>query len=460
MRLISAERFVVRATVVAAAAAAGIAVALLVTPMQTVQAAGQTVRVGAAAPTLTLSGPGELDLFGQRLPTTVQFAGPVRPRLELTRITLSQQLAELVSGGRPAAKSAAAKALQDALVEGWTRYLMWQVVIAGGVALVLLGAIAGWRRSSPRTAIALVAVGVVATEIVNLGAIMVTAYTAPDRLRQVTSLQALVGGAPAPTLPTAPHPARHVAGRVAVIGDSTAAGLGNPLVAGAGDADRVCHRSADSFASVLNAATSWRVTNYACSGATIRHGLLGAQHAGSQTIPPQLPAAVDGAPSAIVISIGANDVNWSALLRACAASKHCRDAALDAYFQQQLATFTQDYYVLVAALRTIPEPPAIIVNLYYNPLGDNLNCVASKGITAAKRAWLTDSIDALNTVLAEGARAAGFSVARPNFSGHGLCSSRPYVQGLDAAAPFHPTAAGALAIALADQQALGGGPRG
>ena len=46
---------------------ASIAVALLVTPMQPVSVAGQTVRVGAAAPTLRASGPGELDLFGQRL---------------------------------------------------------------------------------------------------------------------------------------------------------------------------------------------------------------------------------------------------------------------------------------------------------------------------------------------------------------------------------------------------------
>src|SRR5579871_1170092 len=49
-------------------AAVSIAVALLVTPMQQVRLAGQTVGVGAAAPSFSLSGPGELDLFGQRLP--------------------------------------------------------------------------------------------------------------------------------------------------------------------------------------------------------------------------------------------------------------------------------------------------------------------------------------------------------------------------------------------------------
>ena len=45
-------------------ASASIAVALPVTPMQPVPVVGQSVRAGAAAPTLSVSGPGELDLFG------------------------------------------------------------------------------------------------------------------------------------------------------------------------------------------------------------------------------------------------------------------------------------------------------------------------------------------------------------------------------------------------------------
>lgn len=43
---------------------------------------------------------------------------------------------------------------------------------------------------------------------------------------------------------------------------------------------------------------------------------------------------------------------------------------------------------------------------------------------------------------------------QPDFAGHQLCTSQPYVQGLDAAAPFHPTATGQSAIALADQAVL------
>jgi hypothetical protein len=57
-------------------AAVAIGVALLVTPMQTVTVAGQVIKVGTTSPRLSLSGPGEVDLFGQSLPTVVGGAGP------------------------------------------------------------------------------------------------------------------------------------------------------------------------------------------------------------------------------------------------------------------------------------------------------------------------------------------------------------------------------------------------
>ena len=60
----------------------------------------------------------------------------------------------------------------------------------------------------------------------------------------------------------------------------------------------------------------------------------------------------------------------------------------------------------------------------------------------------------LNAVLARGAAEFGFTSVKPDFTGHQLCTTQPYVQGLGDAAPFHPTAMGQLDIALADQAAL------
>jgi hypothetical protein len=96
----------------------------------------------------------------------------------------------------------------------------------------------------------------------------------------------------------------------------------------------------------------------------------------------------------------------------------------------------------------------VLVNQYYSPFGPDLSCLSRYGFTAAKEKVLASRLAQLNTVLAQGAQTFGFGVTEPQFAGHELCTDNPYVQGPDDRAPLHPTAAGELAIALADQQAL------
>ena len=71
----------------------------------------------------------------------------------------------------------------------------------------------------------LLVTGLVVTEAINLGAIMLTAYTAPATLRQVRSLSQLVGSEPQVQDPRKAVPVPPDV-RVVVIGDSTAAGAG------------------------------------------------------------------------------------------------------------------------------------------------------------------------------------------------------------------------------------------
>jgi lysophospholipase L1-like esterase len=430
---------------------ASIAVALLVTPMQPVSVAGQTVRVGTAAPALSVSGPGELDLFGQRLPTTVRFLGPVRPRLALSSITLNQQLGSLLTAphqGDPG------QAIGAALAAGWTRYFAWETAIAGGCALLLLGALAGWLRVPWRRTLVLLAAGLAVAEAVNLGGIMVTAYTAPARLRAVHSLTALASRAiVAPVAPVSGAARPEV--QVVVLGDSTAAGLGNAALPHPSRQDRACYRSADTYAAGLAAATGWQVLNLACSGATIRAGILGPQQTRGVTVPPQLAAAQKAThASAVIVSIGADDVGWSALLQLCAVSRSCDNRASVAYFQQRLAAFAVSYYQLLQQLAALPSHPRVLVNLYYDPFDTSRHCLDHVGLDPAKEQSLRGLLAALNGVLASGAQAAGLSPVQPDFTGHQLCDPGSYVQGLHDPAPFHPTAAGELAIALADQHAL------
>ena len=103
--------------------------------MQTVSAAGQTAQVGAVISSLSWSGPGELDLFGQNIPTKPQFEGPIRPLLQLTHITIDRQVAQLLRSDNPRKLKLS---LSQQLAQGWTRYFVWETLIAAGFAVVAL----------------------------------------------------------------------------------------------------------------------------------------------------------------------------------------------------------------------------------------------------------------------------------------------------------------------------------
>jgi lysophospholipase L1-like esterase len=432
-------------------AGGAIAIALEVTPQQTVTVAGQVIQVGASAPSLSLSGPGDVDLFGQSLPTNLRFSGPVRPRLQLSQITINSELTTFVEGSHPAG---AEHVLGARLAAGWKRYFTWETVVTGVTALILMGAVAGWRRTPYRTAVKLLLVGLFVAEAINLGAIMSTAYTAPALLRRVHSLNDLVGTEThlpriRPTGPQLPGV------QVVVMGDSTAAGAGLTPMPGASAAARNCGRSADSYAEDLSAANDWKVLNLACDGATISNGLLGPQTHDGQKLQPQLAVAERaGRASLIIVSVGADDLNWAAEVKYCATTPNCDDKATTAYFQQQLAEFSKNYLDLLSRLAALPSQPQVIINQYYDPFGPEPGCLGPAGLSAANLATLTSRLNTLNAVLAKGAAQFGFASPQPDFAGHQVCTPQPYVQGLDAAAPFHPTALGQLAIALADQAVL------
>jgi lysophospholipase L1-like esterase len=446
-----ARRWLAGLVLLVVSAAAGIAIALLVTPMQTVTVAGQVIQVGTTAPTLSLSGPGQVDLFGQSLPTNLLFAGPVRPRLQLSQITINSELTTFVQGDHPAE---AERILGARLADGWKRYFAWETAIAGAGALLLVGAVAGWRRIPHRTTIQLLVAGLAVAEAINLGAIMITAYTAPALLRQVHSLNELVGSQThLPRIKPNGPPLPGV--QVVVMGDSTAAGAGLAPLPGSSGTARACGRSSDSYADDLSVANGWRVLNLACDGATISHGLLGPQDHDGQLLPAQF-AGVERAVhlSAVIVSVGADDLNWAAEVRYCSVAPRCNDRATTAYFQQQLASFSKNYLDLLSRLAALPTHPQVIINQYYDPFGPEPGCLSRAGLSAANLQTLTSRLATLNAVLADGAAQFSFSSPQPDFTGHQLCTPQPYVQGLNAAAPFHPTVLGQLAIALADQAAL------
>jgi lysophospholipase L1-like esterase len=446
------KRVILMVATLLVVATASIAFALQVTPEQSVSTLGQTVAVGTTAPTWSVSGPGEVVLFGQSLPTQVEFIGPVRPRLVLTDISINEQVARLFD---PSAGPGATNAVGEALAAGWRRYFVWEIAFVALGAVLLLGAIAGWRRFDRRRTLITVVGGLMFVQAVNLSSIMVTATTAPGILRGVESVSGLVGRAASRPVAPAPGPAQPGV-RAIVLGDSTAAGLGGPPLPDATPADRACQRSSFAFATTLARVNDWDVRNLACSGATIDQGILGTQIAGGRRIRAQLAEAKRAIDAEVVIvNVGANDMHWSTLVRLCGASDTCDDRALTAFYQRSLDLFTQSYYELLRQLVALPGDPLVIVNQYYAPFDAAASaCLAPVGLTPEKIETLLSLLDTLNTVLAEGAATFGYRTARPDFSGHELCSDQSYVQGTTDPAPLHPNARGHLVIAIADERAL------
>jgi hypothetical protein len=426
--------------------------ALQVTPLQTVSAAGQIAQVGAVIPDLSLSGPGELDLFGQMVPTKPRFDGPIRPLLQLTHITIDAQVAQLLRSDGPRRLELS---LSQQLAQGWTRYFEWETLIAAGFAVIPLIALAGLRRQSHAAMLKTVVAGVAVVVAVNVGGVLLTASSTPSVLSSVKTLDDLVGAVPLQAAQgTIARPLPGV--QAVVIGDSTAAAVGNPAAARASALDRACGRSSESYAADLALANNWNVLNLACSGATIQDGILGVQLlSDGQVAPSQLMEAERATHTkVIIVSVGADDVEWSMMTRLCAASAVCNDKVSAAYFTKLIGDFTRSYYQLLGDLAQMPGNPSVLINEYYSPFGPDIGCLAQYGITAAKEKVLAARLGQLNAVLAQGAQTFGFGVADPSFAGHELCTADPYVQGPDDPAPLHPNATGELAIALADQQVL------
>jgi lysophospholipase L1-like esterase len=463
-------------------------VAIAITPPVPVTVVGQVVAVGAVAPGASagLTGPGVAELFGQGPVETVQrFAGPIRPRIvwqEFNRDAVAAAFIEAAPGER-AATTMQTSMIGDTLARGWLAFLGRLVGVAGIVGALaylvgatLVGVVLGarWRQRHaerpmrPLLASALVAMAVTA------GAAALTVASARAELADVSSLADLTGTA---ALVPPPQPAGPPRGdiEVAVIGDSTAAGVGNTPLPEPTDSDIACERTSDAYAQVLASATGWGVENLACASATIDRGLLGRQADRRPVVPPPQVGVLQSLTSlrAVVVSIGANDIGWAELLGYCSRVSRCDDQVTQRLMLSRLDRFRVQYAQLLVQLSELPTRPAVIVVGYYDPFGTTFDCPQLRDpqaprepapgygfaaqpdgpdqatIVGQKVEPMRSMLAQLNAVLVQGAAAFGFASVTPSFEGHGLCSPQPWVQGMAEPYPFHPNAAGELAIAAA-----------
>ncbi len=271
---------------------------------------------------------------------------------------------------------------------------------------------------------------------------------APSSAMMTTATTAQTPSQNTPALSSTP-----ASGTYAALGDSIAAGAGLSPTPGS---DPRCVRSTQAYAYQVAQARGLSLLHIACSGATAGD-LFTKQGVAGPNIAPQLDAAfAGGTPQLITITAGANDMEWLAFLRKCAAATcgTSSDTAISNTLRGVLAIKLNVVFSEIQR-RSGDSPPTVVITGYSNPISNA--CIGQQTLaTADEIAWLNMERDALNQTISSTASQYAFAkYASMNFTGHSLCSTDSWWQGLNDPAPLHPNANGQAAIAASVLQALG-----
>jgi lysophospholipase L1-like esterase len=195
---------------------------------------------------------------------------------------------------------------------------------------------------------------------------------------------------------------------IVALGDSVAAGEGNPEGRRRW-LDAPCHRSAAAGFEVAarrlaetDPHRSITFVSLACSGAEIHAGLLG-KYRGVDPRPgvvylPQVErlrrmAAARGsrgaaapAVDAVLLSVGANDVTFSGVVRECAVSPGDCSASAEERVRRRLEALDRSYDELGAALDAVAPRAPVFVTVYFDPTHDSDGSFCSHSVGFISRA--------------------------------------------------------------------------
>lgn len=261
---------------------------------------------------------------------------------------------------------------------------------------------------------------------------------------QVTSTQT---SPPAAQSATA-QPARSI--NYVALGDSVAAGAGLPASASQTTNDTTCDRSPQAYPYIIARTYQLNLLHLACSGAKVDEGIYGEQTRASMEIPSQLDVAfaTTASPTLMTATIGANDVRWTQFIRQCYAIR-CGTSFDDVRAKVYRADLRIELFRMLHQVytRSGGSPPRVLVSGYYSPI-NTTECLTSNRFTAEEVMWLNEQTASLNQAIQSIIPYFSFAQYVPiDFTGHELCSADSWVQGVEAEAPVHPTAAGQAAIA-------------
>ncbi|MEU4622131.1 SGNH/GDSL hydrolase family protein [Actinoplanes sp. NPDC023801] len=212
------------------------------------------------------------------------------------------------------------------------------------------------------------------------------------------------------------------------LGDSYSSGVGAPGQSG------TCLRSNNSYGPRWAAANSPASFQFlACGGAVT-----------DDVRTKQVPAMRDGA-DLVSITIGGNDAGFAPTVLTCLTSSDSACAAKVNQGKTYVAnTLPGKLDATYAAIRA-KAPGARVVVLGYPLIFDTSSPICE--MSTAKRRSLNDGARVLDEMIKQRAEAAGFvfSDVRDEFTGHGVCSSRPWLNGLTIVPPqnsYHPNSSG------------------
>lgn len=260
----------------------------------------------------------------------------------------------------------------------------------------------------------------------------------PGRRRSVAALAlAALALAATSALPANGAPQRFV---YDALGDSFAAG------SGAAAPQDACGRNDSAYPHVLDGRMRIALDDFAaCGGATIPSMLA-----------TQL-TALGAETDLVTVSIGGNDIGWSAAVTACliGTEEQCAQAiqGTSQLIEQQLPAGLDTAYTQISAAAANAH---VVVTGYprlFSPEhGDFVPFPQLPAvISVAEQEMLNDGADLLNSVIAEVAAEHRFQFVdvTSRYTGHGVNAPDAWLTGLDQPVPLHPTAKGQHAYGVA-----------
>lgn len=233
--------------------------------------------------------------------------------------------------------------------------------------------------------------------------------------------------------------------RLAALGDSYASGVGTRSYFAASGG---CKRSPYAYP-VLDAQRLGASLSFvACAGAT------------TTTVLRDQLAVLSVTTTDVTLTVGGNDAGFRSVITTCAQPRWASDCggAIDSAQAYITGSLPRQLNVLYRAVRS-RAPGARVVVVGYPRLFNGEDCNAGTWFSPGEESRLNATADLLDTVIGRRAGAHGFSFVDPRgaFTGHAVCASVEWLNGLSnpVSESYHPNRLGQATYASLVNRRLG-----